>query len=116
LDGIEVAAGTKRKLMITAWSKDKHNKVDVIFKIDSGGGKLVLKQKENNVVVAKGKADVPVSNDTPFDFAVSYDGTKFDVMINGSSVLTVNSSTAPSGNLVITEKNAAIKIGEAKIF
>jgi uncharacterized repeat protein (TIGR01451 family) len=116
LKGIEVAAGTKRKITITAWSADKHNKVDVIFKVDSGGGKMVMKQRSNNAIVAKGKADVPISNDTPFDFAISYDGTKFDITIDGSSVLTVNSNAAPSGNLLITVKNAAAKFQEAEIL
>ncbi len=115
LDDVDVGPGLKRKLVLTIWSLDKKNQVDVIFKLDSGGGKLLLKQKASGTV-AKGSVALPVGTNTPFNFSITYDGTKFDVSINGNVVLSVNSSTPPSGNMLITIKNAAVKIGEARIF
>lgn len=115
-DDLVLSSGVNRKLIVSAWFANKQNKVEVIFKPDSGGGKLVFKQRVNGAIVAKGKTDVPITTDTPFDFAVSYDGTKFEVRIGGTLVLTVNSSSAPTGNIGFTVKGAGLKIGEVRIF
>jgi subtilisin-like proprotein convertase family protein len=103
------------KITITAWEgTSSGNKVEI--KIKLGSGKVIFKQKVAGITVAKSKGNFALTANTPFDFKVSYDGTKFDLTVGGSLLFSVNSSNPPSGNIGIkVSGDAVLKIGEARI-
>ncbi|MCI0618095.1 FG-GAP-like repeat-containing protein [bacterium] len=82
---------------ILGWFVDKRNLVEVRLMDDKD--KVLLKQKIGGVTVAKGSSSQNISPATNYNLSISFNGTQFEVLLNGSSILTVPSSSSPSGNV-----------------
>ena len=82
---------------ILGWFVDKRNLVEVRLMDDRN--KVLLKQKVGGVTVAKGSSSQNISPATNYNLSISFNGTQFEVFLNGSSILTVPSSSPPFGNV-----------------
>lgn len=82
---------------ILGWFIDKRNLVEVRLMDDKD--KVLLKQKVGGITVAKGSSSQNISPGTNYNLSISFNGTQFEVFLNGSSILTTTTSTPPSGNV-----------------
>jgi parallel beta-helix repeat protein len=82
---------------ILGWFVDKRNLVEVRLMDDKD--KILLKQKVGGVTVAKGSSAQNISPGINYNLSISFNGTQFEVFLNGNSIFTVPSSTPPSGNV-----------------
>lgn len=82
---------------ILGWFVDKRNLVEVRLMDDKD--KVLLKQKVGGITVAKGSSSQNISPGTNYNLSISFNGTQFEVFLNGSSILTTATSTPPSGNV-----------------
>lgn len=85
------------RVSVLGWYQDKKNFVELI--LVPGKDKIQLKQRSNGAIVAKSKTDLTLDPDTPYQIKLSFDGTNFSAIVNGTSMLTVPSSTPPSGTV-----------------
>lgn len=82
---------------ILGWFVDKRNLVEIRLMDDKD--KVLLKHKVGGVTVAKGSSAQNISPATNYNLSISFNGTQFEVFLNGTSIFTVPSSITPSGNV-----------------
>ena len=76
---------------------DKKNTVEVL--IDPVKGRVTIKQRAG-VVIQKARGNFAFALDTLYEVAINYDGTDYEVSVDGTSVVTlVPAGTLPSGIL-----------------
>lgn len=108
-----VVSANNGGVRILGWYTDNANKVEVIFK--DASDKVILRQKVGGNFVVKTKATATLTAGTPFDVEVSFDGTNFNVMVDGSSVLTVPAAATPTGKVGLSIKNGSGTFGEIRV-
>jgi glucose/arabinose dehydrogenase len=77
---------------LLGWYINKANSVELQFKEDQD--KIVLKQRVGGAIVAKTKVDQIIDAATNIHVKITYDGTQFQVFLNGSGTPAI---TLPSG-------------------
>ena len=102
--GVSLSGGVGGKTFLNSQWTDKRNTVQLILKQDIG--KAVLKVKIGGVIIAKNKAFVTLAPNTPYEFAISYDGTTLTATMDGTPIITLTpSQPIPSGLVEIESKN-----------
>lgn len=100
--GIETDGGTFSKLSMYGWYVDKKNNVELMIK----GNKVVLKQRINGTVVAKGKGVVQIDPNVVYAMRVTYNAGQFTVSVDGNTLFTLATAGAvPSGTVGFAVKN-----------
>lgn len=101
---MQSGAAFSNKVFLEAWFQDNSNKVELILKEDLD--KWILKQRAGNAIVAKGKFITGVINPNQmYHVVLSFDGTNFQVTVDGVPIITLAAAATPSGNVGFKVKN-----------
>jgi hypothetical protein len=96
--------------MFTNWV-DKKNFVEIKF--NTAKGRVQLKQRAGSVV-AKAKGDFTFAQDTLYTVVVSFNGTSYQVSIDGTVVATLTpSGTIPNGILGFSSRGVTTEVNRA---
>lgn len=74
------AGGAFNKVWMFAWYGDKRNRIEVLMAEETN--KILVKQRVNGVIVAKGKALMPIDPNVSYDVEVTFDGTQFSLTVD----------------------------------
>ena len=96
---LRTAGGSGNRVWLLGWYLDSNNYIELLMKEESD--KWVLKQHSGGVVVAKQKGLQTIQPNTDYDAEISFDGTNFQVTINGQLLITMPKfgGTSPSGTV-----------------
>ena len=86
---MQTAGGNGNVLSLFGWYVDKKNNVELMLKEEAN--KVVLRQRVNNSVVKKQSAAVTIDPNTTYEIKVSFNGTQFEVFVDGLSKMTFTS-------------------------
>ena len=103
------AGGAFNRVWMLAWYADKRNTIEVLMKEEND--KFVLKQKVGGIVVAKTKGLIQIDPNVIYDVQVAFDGTQFNLIVNGNSIATLNAAKQPSGTAAFQVKNTTGTFG-----
>ncbi len=108
------AGGSNNRLLLFAWYADKKNTVELLMKQESGT--WMLKQKSNGRIVAKQKALLPINPNQFYNAQLSFDGTQFQVSVDGAAVITMNAvGVVPAGTVGYQVKNTTGSFGSINV-
>lgn len=100
--GIETDGGLFSKLSMYGWYVDKKNTVELMIK----GNKVVLKQRINGTIVAKGKGVVQIDPNVVYAMSVTYNAGQFAVSVDGNTLFTLTPGGAvPNGTVGFAVRN-----------
>jgi hypothetical protein len=85
------------KVSLLAWHTGNSNYVELIMKEDKD--RWVLKQRDQQHVVAKTKFKQVIDPGISYAVDVSFDGTNFQVLVNGTSIITMPAAATPFGTV-----------------
>jgi serine protease AprX len=103
--------GVGNRVWLLAWYVDKANTIELMMKQETG--RWVLKQRSGKRIVAKQKAVSSISVGVVYTVVVSYNGTQFDVTLDGSPLMTLTPvGTVPSGTVGFQVKSTTGQFGE----
>jgi Putative Ig domain/Proprotein convertase P-domain len=92
------SGGESNRLWLLAWYVDKKNTIELMMKEEND--KWILKQRSAGSVVAKKKVSLPIDPNVSYTVVVVYNGTDFQVTIDGSLVITLTpAASVPSGTV-----------------
>jgi len=108
---METSGGVGNKVWVLGWYVDKANTIEFLMKQETG--RWVLKQRSGKSVVAKQKAISPISVGTVYTVVISFNGTQFDVTLDGNPLLSLIPAVAvPSGTVGFRVKDTTGQFGE----
>lgn len=111
---VQTSGGEESKVFLDGWYEDRNNRVSLILK--PAIGKWILKQLSGGSKVAKDSFLLPIIPGTTYSAQVSFDGSSFQVVIDGVPRLTVPTSSAPDGNASIQIKKTTVTFQQIKVF
>lgn len=94
---LQTIGGAGNKVSLFGWHVDKKNNVELLMKEENE--KWVLKQRVNGAVVAKAKFSQTIDPNTFYTADISFDGTNFQVMIDGIPILSMPAVGLPNGTV-----------------
>lgn len=94
---LQTIGGPGNKVSVFGWHVDKKNNVELLMKEENE--KWVLKQRVNGAVVAKAKFLQTIDPNTFYTADLSFDGTNFQVMIDGAPIITLPAIGVPNGTV-----------------
>jgi hypothetical protein len=105
---IQFSGGPTTKNWIYTHRVDRRHQIEILFKEEQD--KIVLKQR-NTIIVKKQKADFTLMENVPYQVQIVYNGSTYDLSINGTPVITGFSASAlPSGNIGAAAKGDTLLI------
>ncbi len=107
---MRTAGGPFNKVWLLGWYVDKNNRVELLMKEEND--RWILKQRINKTVVAKNKAILTILPNTDYTARVTFNGTQFEVFIDGVSVFTLTAVGTPSGTVGLKVKSTTATFGE----
>lgn len=96
---MQVQAGASASLI--GWYADKKTNVELMMT----KSKWILKQKSAGRKVTKGKFKTAIQPDTPYVARIIYDGSSFQVMIDGVVVINVAAGAPANGGIGVRMKS-----------
>jgi hypothetical protein len=111
---VNTAGGSGNKIFIQPWYQDKQNRIDILLKQESS--KIILKQKVNGFTAQKMKASFNIIPNTFHHIKVSFDGTNFNLEVDGTSLITMPAAATPSGTLYFQVKQTTASIERVEIY
>ena len=94
---MQTAGGAFNRVSVFAWYQGNGDKVELMMREEKN--RWVLKQRSGGVVVAKGKAIQTIDPNVNYVVNLSYDGTSFQLSIDGVPVLTLPAGAVPNGTI-----------------
>jgi putative Ig domain-containing protein len=88
---VETAGGFGNQLRFLTWYADKTTTVEVILKEEYD--RWIIKQRVNKTVIAKAKVIREILPNQLYTVNISFDGTKFHLIVNGQEILTLISAS-----------------------
>jgi N-acetylneuraminic acid mutarotase len=108
---LSTAGGAGNRVWLLGWYVDKHNKVELMMKQESG--KWVLKEISNGQTVAKGKGFGTILPNVFYDVKIDFDGTQFIVTVDGTEIFRVTAAAAvPSGTVGFQVRATTAQFGQ----
>jgi Putative Ig domain len=101
------------KVSLLGWYQDKKNYVELILM--PGKNKIQFKQRSYGTTLVRTKQDLTLNAVTPYQIELAFDGTDFQVSINGSPVMTVASAGVPNGTAGFRIKKATARFNEIMV-
>lgn len=111
---IQTAGGPFGKIFVEVWFQDGANKVDLLMK--EPGDKWVLKQKKDGAVVRSAKAAMKINPGVSYNVRITFDGTNFHAMINGTEIITMPAVGSPSGSAALKVKNTTGTFSSFRVY
>ena len=107
---MNTAGGSGNVLSLFGWYVNSKNSMELMLKEEAN--KIVLKQRVNGVIVKKLAAAVTIDPGTAYDVKVTFDGTQFEVFVDGVSKMTfVPVGTVPTGTVGFQSKKTTGTFG-----
>jgi hypothetical protein len=97
------------KVSLLGWHTGNMNYVELIMREDKD--RWILKQKDQGHVVAKTKFKQVIDSGVSYAVDVSFDGTNFKVLVNGTSIITMPAAAAPFGTVGFKVKSTTGTFG-----
>ncbi|HSE43343.1 MAG TPA: hypothetical protein VLH08_21465 [Acidobacteriota bacterium] len=92
------SGGITSKVWVFGWLLDKKNRMELLIREDKD--RIVLKQRIAGSVVAKKNGTVTLMPNTSYVIRIDFDGTQFNVLVDGVSIFTMlPSGVVPSGTI-----------------
>ncbi|HSE41983.1 MAG TPA: hypothetical protein VLH08_14560, partial [Acidobacteriota bacterium] len=101
---IQNSGGDRSRQNILGWYVDKHTLVELMIREDKDA--VVLKQRINKTVVAKGKGNTTINPGVNYKVRISFNGTTFEVFVDDVSLFTMPAVGTPSGTFGFRVKNS----------
>ena len=93
------------RVSLFGWFVDKRNLVEIRLMPEKN--KVLLKQKLGGVTVAHGSVIQSISPAVTHNLTAAFNGSRFDVSFDGNLILTVPSTSTPSGNISLRAKSTS---------
>jgi hypothetical protein len=110
---MQSAGGLSNKVWLLGWYQDKNNSVELLMKEEND--RWVLKQRSGGAIVAKGKILQTIDPNVSYVARVAYDGTNFQVSIDGVLLLTLPAGAPASGTIGFESKNTTGSFGYIQV-
>jgi len=111
---MSTAGGSNNRVWLYSWYVDKKNTVELLMKQESGT--WMLKQKSNGKILAKQKALLPINPNQFYNVQLSFNGTQFQVSIDGNIAITMNAAgSVPTGTVGYQVKNTTASFGSINV-
>ncbi len=111
---MRTAGGFGNRVSLLGWQINKKTLVELLMKQEQG--KWVLKHRVGGKNVAKAKALLTILPNTDYRARISYDGTMFQVFIDGVEVISINSSLPSDGPPGFKVKATTGTFGEILVY
>jgi uncharacterized repeat protein (TIGR01451 family) len=92
---VQNAGGRRNKIYILGWYETKNTLVELMMREDKDT--WTLRQRVNKTIVAKKKANSPIAPGVNYTVLITFDGTTFEVFVDGVSMFTLPAVGVPSG-------------------
>jgi hypothetical protein len=110
---VKIGTEPEIRVSVLAWYLNNKNYVEVM--LNPVKDKIILKQRVNGTVVRKGNTSAVLNPNTAYQIAVSFNGTDFSVMLDGSPVLSVPSGAPPSGTVGFRVKKGTARFDQINV-
>ncbi len=110
---MRTAGGLYNRVWLLAWYQTKTETVELMMKEESD--RWVLKQRSGDLVVAKAKILQTIDPNVNYVARISYDGTNFQVTIDGVLLLTLPAGAPASGTVGFQAKGTTGSFGYIQI-
>jgi hypothetical protein len=100
---MQTSGGPNAQVNLQGWFTNGSNRVDLIMK--ENNDVWILKQRSNGRVVAKMKASATIDPNVNYHVLLIFDGTNFQLIVDGTVLFTVPAGATPSGNVGFKVKN-----------
>jgi choice-of-anchor B domain-containing protein len=111
---MSTAGGSNNRVWLYSWYVDKKNTIELLMKQESGT--WILKQKSDGRILAKQKALLPINPNQFYNVQLNFDGTQFNVSIDGNVVITMNAAgSVPTGTVGYQVKNTTGSFGSINV-
>lgn len=110
---MQSGGGFSNKVWLLGWYQDKNNTVELLMKEEND--RWVLKQRSGGAVVAKGKILQTIDPNVSYVTRITYDGTNFQVTIDGALLLTLPAGAPASGTIGFESKNTTGSFGYIQV-
>ena len=106
--------GAGNRVWLLAWYLNKANTIELMMKQETG--RWVLKQRVGKRIVAKQKAVSSISVGVVYNVVISFNGTQFDVSVDGSPLMSLTPvGTVPTGTVGFQVKSTTGQFGEISV-
>jgi len=106
--------GAGNRVWLLGWYVDKANTIELMMKQETG--RWVLKQRAGKKIVAKQKAVSSISVGVVYTVVISFNGTQFDVTIDGTPLMSLTPvGTVPTGTVGFQVKSTTGQFGEISV-
>jgi hypothetical protein len=110
---MQSAGGFSNKVWLLGWYQDKNNTVELLMKEEND--RWVLKQRSGGAIVAKGKILQTIDPNVGYVARIAYDGTNFQVTIDGVLLLSLPAGAPASGTIGFQSKNTTGSFGYIQV-
>jgi plastocyanin len=111
---MRTAGGFGNRVSLLGWQVDKKNLVELLMKQEQG--KWVLKHRVGGTNIAKAKALFAIQPNTDYRARISFDGTVFQVFIDGVEVININGNLPSDGAPGVKVKATTGTFGEILVY
>lgn len=110
---MSTAGGPGNKLSLLSWYVDKNNTIELIMKEETD--RWILKQRRFGVLAAKAKGLATILPGVNYDAQILFDGTTYNVVIDGVTLITTPSAFTPSGTVGFQSKRTTGSFGDIAV-
>jgi hypothetical protein len=111
---VSTTGGIGSKVVINGWRKNSANRVELSLREDVDRWKL--KHIANGKLVAKARTTLTINPGTFYHVKIRYDGSGFEVWVNGSSLMKMSSPVIPFGNAGFEVKKSSASFDNILIY
>lgn len=95
---LQSAGGSGNRVSLIGWYVDKNNMIELMMKQEKGT--WILRQRSGGKIVKKAKGSFIINPNQPYVASVVFDGTQFNVSIDGTSLITMTPAGSVSAGTV----------------
>ncbi|HSP69601.1 MAG TPA: Ig domain-containing protein, partial [Bryobacteraceae bacterium] len=110
---MQTAGGAGNRVWMLGWYVDSRNTMELLMKEETN--KWILKERINGSVVAKQKATATINPNTLYRARVAFDGTQFQVTVDGTPLITLPAHGAHNGTVGFQAKKTVGTFGEVTV-
>lgn len=110
---LSTSGGPGNQISLIGWYTDKGNQVEVILKQESG--KIIVKQRSGGSIVAKTKGFTTISPNVLYAVKIAFDGSTFEISVDGNVVTTMPAAATPSGTLSLQAKRTTAHFDQVTV-
>lgn len=110
---MQSGGGFSNKVWLLGWYQGKGDTVELLMKEEND--RWVLKQRSGGAIVAKGKILQTIAPNVSYVARIAYDGTNFQVSIDGVLLLTLPAGAPASGTIGFQSKNTTGRFGYIQV-